>query len=230
MRIENGVKLYKTSPEKRARNKKHYMTMLAEGRCVDCGKSDALTLEGRSRCAICNANHKRPPRKPRTEDQREKENAEKRAWAQKRKEAHVCVYCGTQDKRTLNGMSSCLCCAKSRRDKRRENRDTAHEKELREARTQRRREAGLCTVCGGKRDDPGYAMCVDCRVRWKMRKLRRKIETGWLPRGANGTCYQCNSAPAIEGKKLCKACYDRKIETLRKNSRHPWKGEGRDDD
>jgi len=185
---------------------------------VDCGAVDDFTRQGRSRCAACNASHYRPDRKTMTQEQRDRENADKREWAKMRKAAHLCVHCGAQDKRTLKGMSSCLKCAKSRSKKQRETWDYQHEKELRDARRQRNIDAGLCTVCGGKKEDPKMAMCCTCRVKAKLRNAKRKIEHGWLPRGANGKCYQCNRAPAIKGKKLCQECYDKKIITLRANS------------
>lgn len=183
-----------------------------------------LPRGGRSRCAVCNAKHKRPPRKQRTEEQRQEDNANKREWARMRKKAHLCVYCGAQDKRTLNGASSCLVCATKRSKKRRETWDYNHQKELRDARKQRWREAGLCSECGGEKEEPEKAMCIDCRVRHKMRKAKWKVNHGWLPRGANGICFQCNRVPAMEGKKLCPECYRKKVETLRENSKNRWKG------
>jgi hypothetical protein len=73
-------------------------------------------------------------------------------------------------------------------------------------------------------------MCAACKVKHKLRKAKHQINHGWLPRGANGKCYQCNRAPAIEGKKLCQECYDKKIITLRKNSKYPWKDKEQADD
>ena len=220
----------KTPASKLARNKKHYMQMLVEGRCVNCGGVDDFTRIGRSRCAVCNAKHNRSERKEMTREQRDRENAEKREWAKMRKAAHLCIDCGRQDKRTINGKCQCLQCAKKRSDRRRETRNSEHERELREARTARWKAAGLCSVCGHEKEEPDKAMCAACKVKFKLRKAKAKINHGWLPRGANGKCYQCNRAPAIEGKRLCQACYDKKIETLRKNSKYPWKDKEQEDD
>ena len=209
-----------------ARNKRHYMKMLAEGRCVDCGKVDKFTEEGRSRCAVCNMKHQRPSRKLMTQEQRDRDNANKREWAKMLKEAHLCIDCRKQDKRTISGKVQCLQCAKKRADRSRETWDYEREKELREARQARWKAAGLCSNCGHEREDETKAMCAACRLKYRLRKAKKKIKNGWQPRGYNGRCYQCNREPAIEGKKLCPACYTKKIETLRKNSKYPWKKEG----
>lgn len=208
----------KTPPAARARNKRHYLKMLAEGRCCQCGKADELTRGGRSRCAACNAKAHKRDKKPLTEEQRAEGNAIKREWAKMRKDAHLCIDCGRKDARTINGKCQCLQCAKKRADRSRELWDYDHEKELREARQARWKAAGLCSNCGHPKEEPDKALCINCRVRAKMRKERHKINNGWLPRGANGKCYQCNRAPAIEGKKLCRECYNKKIATLRANA------------
>lgn len=213
----------KTPVSHLARNKRHYMKMLVEGRCVNCGGVDDFTMAGRSRCAVCNAKHHRPERKVMTQEQRDQENANKREWARMRKAANLCVDCGRKDSRTINGKCHCLQCAtkKSKQAKARWNYE--HQKELREARTARWKAAGLCSQCGGPREDETKAMCATCRLKYRLRNAKKKIEQGKPPRGANGKCFQCNRAPAIEGKKLCQACYDKKIKTLRKNSRYPWR-------
>jgi len=218
----------KTPASHLARNKRHYMKMLVEGRCVDCGKVDDFTTGGRSRCAVCNAKHKRPERKVMTQEQRDAENANKREWAKMRKAAHLCIECGTKDRRTISGKCQCLQCAKKRADRSRETWDYAHEKELREARVARWKAAGLCSNCGHEREDETKAMCAACRLKYRLRNAKKKIKNGWQPRGYGGKCYQCNRAPAIEDKKLCQECYDKKIITLRNNSKHRWK-DGNDD-
>lgn len=213
-----------------ARNKRHYMKMLVEGRCVNCGGVDAFTEAGRSRCAVCNAKHQRPERKVMTQEKRDRENANKREWAQMRKAAHLCIDCGRMDGRTLNGRCQCLQCATKKSKQARARYDFDHQKELRDARTARWKAAGLCSQCGGPREDETKAMCATCRLKYRLRKARKKIEEGRLPRGANGKCYQCNRAPAIEGKKLCRTCYDKKIVTLRENSKNRGKKKEQADD
>lgn len=221
--VSIAKKELKTPKATRARNKRHYIKMLNEGRCVNCGKEDDYTRNGRSRCAACNEKYRYSGKKTMTPEQREQDNANKREWIKMRKDAHVCIYCGKQDRRTINGMSSCLQCGKSRSDYNRKNYDSQHQKELRDARKQRWREAGLCTTCGQPREDEQFVTCATCRVKDKLRLAKQKIKKGKLPRGANGKCFQCNEKKAMDGKKLCPECYAKKIETLKKNSENRWK-------
>lgn len=210
----------------RARNKRHYLKRLAEGRCVACGATDDRTRAGRARCAACNEKAHPKVHKALTEEKRAEENETKREWSAMRKSAHLCVHCGRQDKRTLNGMSSCLQCATKRNKRQRETYDKEHQKELRAARAQKKRDAGLCTECGGQKEDPNMALCCTCRVKAKLRTAKRKIERGWLPRGSNGMCYQCNREKVMEGKKLCPACYTKKIDMLRRNAAKRYEKQG----
>lgn len=100
---------YRTTAAARARNKRHYMKMIAEGRCVNCGKADDFTRQGRARCFSCNAKqHDGQKRKEMTREQRDRANADKREWERMRKEAHVCVACGRMDRRTVAGGGLCL--------------------------------------------------------------------------------------------------------------------------
>ena len=192
---------------------------------MSCGKADARTANGGARCAECNAKaHKDQKPRNRTRQQLDEENTNKREWAHMRKAAHLCIECGTKDSRTINGKCQCLQCAKKRADQRREAWDYDHQKELRDARTARWKAAGLCSNCGGPREDETKAMCAVCRLKYRLRNARKKIEQGKLPRGANGRCFQCNRAPAIEGKKLCRECYAKKVETILQNGKHRGKG------
>ena len=206
----------KTPANHLARNKRHYLKMLAEGRCCTCGQPDDMTRQGRVRCAVCAEKARKGwQHKERTEEQRDRENADRRAWAQMRRDAHVCTECGRQDKRTIAGKSTCLFCATRRNKRQKENWDSEHQRELRRARKERWIAAGLCSQCGHPKEEPDKKMCCSCRVRAKLNEAKRRIKNGKLPRGANGMCWQCNRRPAIEGKKLCRECYEPKVENLR---------------
>lgn len=201
---------------KKKREKRYYMKKRAEGRCVKCGKVDERTTGGGARCAECNAKaHENRKPHTRSEEQRQRENADKRDWAKLRLDHQLCVDCGKKDARTLSGKRQCLQCAKKCADRQKETWDYAHEKELRDARRERWIAAGLCSKCGHPKEEPERALCIDCRVKARLRKKRNKIKNGWKPRGYGGKCYQCNRAVAMAGKKLCPACYEKKIETLR---------------
>lgn len=202
--------------KKIAANKRAYMRKVAEGRCTNCGKIDDRTLAGHVRCEACNIKaHANKVTKQRTEEQRLQGNKNRREWYHMRKDAHVCVQCGRQDKRTLGGMSTCLFCATRRNKQARVRRDTARDRELEMARKEKWVAAGLCSTCGREKEEPEMAMCIDCRVKSRMRYERKKLKKGWKPpRGSNGMCWQCNSVPRIEGKKMCPDCYAVKLRSI----------------
>ena len=56
-------------------------------------------------------------------------------------------------------------------------------------------------------------------MRYKLARHRRERENGTAAkqRGQGGRCWQCNKAPAMEGKKLCAECYSKKIRTIQAN-------------
>lgn len=207
--------------KRRARHRRYYAEKRAEKRCVHCGKQDERTLKGYAYCVKCNAMRYKPysERKPRSEEQRQSENADKRTWAKMHRDAGVCVQCGRKDKRTINGKGMCLYCAtkvnESARKRRAENADKFNK------RGKARREAwvadGKCSCCGHAKEEPDKRMCCSCRTRHKMARIRLKIKKGKQPRGRDGWCWQCNNAPVMEGKKLCKTCYDKKMVTIRKS-------------
>ena len=35
------------------------------------------------------------------------------------------------------------------------------------------------------------------------------------PRGANGYCWQCNKRPSMDGRRLCRECYEVKVNNIR---------------
>lgn len=202
--------------KKLAANKRAYMRKVAEGRCTNCGKIDDRTLAGHVRCETCNIKaHAGKAPKQRTEEQRLQDNANRREWHRMRKAAHVCVECGRQDKRTLGGMSTCLFCATRRNKLARERRDQARVHELEVARREKWLAKGLCSQCGREKEEPDKNMCIDCRVKSRIRYERKKLKNGWKPpRGSNGTCWQCNGGPRVEGKKLCPDCYAVKLRSI----------------
>ena len=157
-------------------NLRAYQRKVAEHRCITCGKQDERTLSGRVRCQACFDKYraKSHGNTPKTREKRDAENADKRAWTAKLKSLHACTRCGTKDKRTLNGFSTCMICAA----KHRRWQQTSEDKERKHARLKKlrdwRREQGLCTNCGGRREEPDKVLCVDCRVRARMNEWKRK--------------------------------------------------------
>lgn len=191
--------------------RKRYLQRVSEHRCIRCGIIDDLTLQGRIRCAECNAKSHVIQPKPLTEEQRARKNENKREWRKRQSEAHVCFRCGEKDARTLDGRNYCLPCSRYMAALQKKNYDSEHKNALRNARRAEWKAAGLCSRCGGKKEEPDKAMCIDCTVKSRMTHRRQNIKHGVLPRGTGGMCCRCNRVPAIEGKKMCQACYDKQV-------------------
>lgn len=206
---------------RKRRQRAYYARRRAEGKCVRCGKQDERTQSGLVYCAECVENRK--PRKPkkRTAERREIENKDKREWRQMAKDKGICVSCGAKDKYTVAGKAHCIYCSTKinarLRQRRIENGDLLREQA--KARRDKWREQGRCSSCGGRKEEPRYNMCIDCRMRHKLSKMRRENKNGTkqLPRGQDGRCWQCNKAMAMPGKRVCADCYALKIETITKS-------------
>ena len=160
---------------KRLRNLRHYQKMIDEGRCVCCGRPDERTKRGLRYCLECSERHKEnaSPRKPKSKKQRNEDNATKREWRLKSIELGICSICCTKDKRTVNGYELCGKCAAKKNKWQREHYNSESQKAYHKARRDKWREQGLCTYCGGRREEPDKMLCIDCRVRAKMKRMRR---------------------------------------------------------
>ena len=197
---------------KRANAKARYMEKQARGVCVECGKADERTRYGAARCAECNEKYHPKGYTPiRTDEELAEINAGRRTWYKKKRDLHVCVNCGAQDAKTLDGFAMCSICAKRRAAWSRGHRPESRDLETQRERRQRWRESGLCSNCGAEIKEDGYKTCLNCRVRNKLSKIRTKARNGTLPRGTNGRCYQCNKKQALPGKKLCAECYAKRL-------------------
>lgn len=125
-----------------------------------------------------------------------------------------CTRCKAKDAYTMVGHWLCAECSAKKQKKRKET-DIANDRngKARELR-RKRREAGVCTICGGELSSDDGVRCSKCSKKWRGYSLRYNDRHQGesdinLPRGGNGICYQCNKLPAIPGKKLCEACYER---------------------
>ncbi|MBP5709995.1 MAG: hypothetical protein J6W84_03355 [Bacteroidales bacterium] len=168
----------------RNRNKRHYLKKVSEHKCVTCGKQDERTLAGMRYCQECRDRHRAnaSPKKKRTPEQRKRENDDKRAWYAMCVEKMMCVQCGRKDKHTVNGHRYCAICQEKKNKRNREKWDSEEKAAYHKNRRDKWREQGLCTCCGGKKEEPDRMMCIDCRVKAKMNRLRRQAEKG----GAKG--------------------------------------------
>lgn len=124
-----------------------------------------------------------------------------------RRALHRCVQCGKQDAFTLNGRAYCADCTEWRRlyyleraRKKPEVLEKARAYGL--SRTQRLREAGLCTHCGKRNVTPPYATCDRCRA--KARAAYRAKREPYM--NDETLCRKCHKRPRLEGKNMCAEC------------------------
>ena len=83
-----------------------------------------------------------------------------------------------------------------------------------------RRENGLCTSCGGNRDDK-YVMCSRCRAKntEKCRKSRNKNGNRQQYWRENGLCIRCGDK-VKHGYKLCEKHYQINVEISHKRTKN----------
>ena len=162
------------------RNKRAYQKKVDEHRCVTCGKQDERTLQGLRYCLECRDRHKANanPRKPKTDEYRERHNADKREWRRKCIELGICSCCGVRDKHTVEGHEFCSRCAARKNKWQREHWNKDKKSEYHKSRRDAWREQGLCTYCGKPKEEPDKMLCIDCRVRARMRYRKRRADDG----------------------------------------------------
>lgn len=128
------------------------------------------------------------------------------ATYEKRRAAGLCPECG---KIKSARYVSCYKCRQKRRRYRRKR--LADNPRLRRTHKtyHRRRAAGLCPECGGKRDT-NYLVCSTCLDKRRERRLKRI---------ADGLCTVCGS-PAASGYALCRRCHhnDRDRQRVKRNA------------
>lgn len=136
------------------------------------------------------------------------------------KRVNRCIKCQKQDGYTLAGRSYCFECAAKMNKLNSVYRERDKEKINKKNTVQRDywRKNGMCTHCG-KILPPNYKYlhCVVCRARKRNTQRKRRIGTDVnYPRGSNGICWQCNKEPVMEGSKLCKDCYSKRMVSMNK--------------
>ena len=136
-----------TEQEWRALKKKHHI-------CRECGKQDAYTFGGRSRCAECaqkDAERKREWRA--TPDGRENAHASHRRWRDRMAAEGLCIYCGKR--KPSAGKKGCeWCLSKQRR---------YHANKRAASDVNRPRGAnGYCWLCNKKKVIEGKRLCPEC--------------------------------------------------------------------
>lgn len=150
-------------------------------------------------------------------------------YRKKLKRAHVCRDCKTQDAYTLAGRTYCFDCAEKQRIAKQNAREDPAKKEkmLLQKREQieRYRAKNKCLRCG-KQLHNGERLCGMCQE-LQRRALRKS--RGSVPRFYGVICWQCNKQPCMDGKRLCRSCYEKKVKTACENLKkvdrenHPWR-------
>lgn len=185
----------------------------AEHRCACCGEQDERTLAGRYLCAEC--------REKRLEANRRGGGTKAYSMYEPSKRAHICVACKKQDAYTLAGRAYCFECNEEKNAKARKRRAENREQQIQKDRDRYRRmkEQGLCAECGKPLDRIGV-FCKRCNKKRNRRyaEAARNVKKINWPRGDNGICWQCNKEPVWNGKKLCKACYEKSVRQLREKA------------
>lgn len=77
--------------KRRIQNKNNREYLKRVHRCRDCGRIDAYTLVGKTRCAVC---VQKSTERKRVLRDKEMEKEKQREIREKRKAEHKCVYCG----------------------------------------------------------------------------------------------------------------------------------------
>ena len=141
------------------------------------------------------------------------------------KKLNMCVNCGNQDAYTFGGRALCQNCAE-KEALRKKQRDKSLRQAQRKTLRQKHIENHECVVCGKLLPkDYKYKSCTQCRVYNKLRQRTDKTFT----RGEYGVCYLCNKEQAMDGKRLCKKCYEKIVVVSLQNltkvnlKKHIWK-------
>jgi hypothetical protein len=218
--------------------RKRVARMKEQHRCTRCGNQDARTLDGKILCAACAEREKEAYRRRRAENPEsfQAQNADKREYMHLLRDLHVCKSCKRQDAFTLNGRAYCAECAAKNAERKRKWRGENPEESRARSRQSREKYAmeNRCTVCGKPLPYMcGFKTCASCREH--SRQLRAEKRWRENPdrfiRGTPGICYRCVKRPVMEGKKVCKQCYESGLPVamanLEKanvsNMEHPWR-------
>lgn len=118
------------------------------------------------------------------------------------KEHGVCARCHRE--RAATGFTMCPeCLERERKRKSKHPPYTAEQRDKRRLRKQDRVKRGECPLCG-KPAKVG-TLCLECYA-----KRRNRYQPKYKP---DGECLRCHE-PALEGKKLCRTCYDKSCKAL----------------
>ena len=170
-----------------------------KGLCVDCRKS----LDRRGiRCSDCNNKHNIHVK-------------ERREWYQS---AGICPRCGKNP--ILGDEKACPECnsyaysinIRINQDKK----NKSHAEYSRKVYAERKAQ-GICTRCGKRKADHGYAMCSICRIKDRNRQRIAYGKPDRRERYLSGLCFFCDN-PIKDGYKVCEKHYQMNVEKARSSN------------
>lgn len=125
---------------------------------------------------------------------------------------NICTVCGID--KPMVSSTVCPSCAEKRAERDRKLHSTeewkAKDREFHKKLYERRKAQGLCPKCG-KPAIPGKSQCLECNLKRRKRYLKKELKSNLTKREAKeyfNMCRCCGKDKPIEGKKLCKSCYE----------------------
>ena len=188
-------------------SKKTYYQRKEQGLCVYCGKEKEEDRQHLVSCKKCT-------------DDKAKEVQKNRITYRK---LGLCASCGKY--KVFRDEKNCPECRakhntlmEKEREKNGDKVREYHRKSYQRV-VEHRRENGLCTSCGGNRDDK-YVMCSRCRAKntEKCRKARNKNGNRQQYWRENGLCIRCGDK-VKHGYKLCEKHYQINVENSHKRTK-----------
>ena len=140
--------------------------------------------------------------------------SEQYAWY---KEHGICVLCGQKD--AQKGYTRCLECrfkereyARKSREKLTDEQKAEYNDKKRKAQSnlyQRRKEQGICVMCGKAKADRGVR-CSVCQNIVNRHKKEKSREQGTMPIELFRYPEYCSTCgrPVMQGKRVCERCYE----------------------
>ena len=178
--------------------KKSYAEMRADGLCTICGKENPTPEK--SRCPECMERFK----------QNRKSNRQYRI------KIGMCSVCGKNEAEPNKKM--CYECLGKESDKYAEKgkSETAKEKDRERKRilSAERTENGLCSRCGKPKSGSHTKLCGRCKGYLRIYRNNHRGDIARSERPDYGICYICGNHQIMNGKRVCKECYEARLRTI----------------
>lgn len=128
-----------------------------------------------------------------------------------RKSLGLCVNCGKE--KAIAGETLCLVCKMDRRNQR--HKAKPYNRDVFKARYDGLKSKGLCTKCGKVSATHGL-LCDRCYSKILIKREANRNTLSRSERVSHNLCYICGSSDLVEGKKVCKKCYEVRLRSMSK--------------